>query len=74
MQTFNYQIGPWSAQANVMQVDGSKLMAMIKVSGNGDLDEVTSQHTIVFDHQQGMDAIEETKILMNDLLNPRYLS
>lgn len=72
MQSFNYQIGPWKARANVMHVDDSKLMAMIKVCGDGDLDAVTSQHTIVFDHQQGMDEIEETKTLMKDLLSPRY--
>lgn len=72
MQSFNYHIGPWEARASILQVDDGKLMAMIQVSGNGDVDKVASQHTIVFDHQQGMDAIEETKIIMKDLLNLRY--
>lgn len=74
MQSFQYQIGQWKAHANILPVDGCKLMAMIKVLGDNDVDNVSSQHTIVFEHKQGMDAVEETKIVMNNLLNQRYLA
>lgn len=72
MQSFSYRIGQWNAHADVMRVDKNKLMAMIKVAGNENEEEVVSQHTVVFDHQQDLDAIEETKLVMKDLLGKRY--
>lgn len=70
MQSFSYPIGQWNAHAEIMRVDKNKLMAMIKVSGEEN--KIVSRHTVVFDHQQGLDVIEETKLVMKNLLAERY--
>lgn len=72
MQSFDYHIGHWKAHTSIIPVDGCKLMAMIKVSGDDDQDLVCSRHTVVFEHEQGSDVIEETKRLMTALLKQRY--
>lgn len=72
MQSFSYRIGQWNAHADIMCVDKNKLMAMIRVAGNENEEVVVSQHTVVFDHRQDLDAIEETKLVMKDLLSARY--
>lgn len=72
MQSFHYHVGNWKAQARVLQVDDSKLMATICVLDDDDEDAIASQHTIVFDHKEGFDTIEETKWQMKNLLESRY--
>jgi hypothetical protein len=71
-QQFNYQIGLWKARANVCAVDDGKLLATIRVSENEDEDSIVSQHTVVFEHNEGKDAAEETKLIMHDLLSAHY--
>lgn len=72
MQSFHYHMGQWKAHANIVKVDDSKLMVIIKVSGDGKEDLVCSQHTVVFEHAQGSDVIEEAKLVMNDVLKQHY--
>ena len=72
MQNLHYRIGSWEANADILQVDDGKLMAMIKVWGNHNEEQVSSQHTVVFEHRRGMDAVEETRLIMKDLLEQRY--
>ena len=72
MHHFDYQIGPWKAHASVHQVDDSKLMATIRVLDNDQDDAISSQHTVVFDHDQALDAMEETGLILKNLLSARY--
>ncbi|TFW08715.1 hypothetical protein E4K72_07620 [Oxalobacteraceae bacterium OM1] len=72
MQTLNYTIGNWRAEAHVEEVETGKLMAVISVMNEKGALQGTSQHTVVFDHEQGRDQGEETKILVQRLLRDRY--
>lgn len=72
MQHFDYQIGPWRARASVRQVDDGKLLATIRISESEDEDNIVSQHTVVFEHDEGKDTAEETKLIMQDLLSAHY--
>lgn len=71
-QQFNYQIGPWRARASVRSVDNGKLLATIRISDREDDDSIVSQHTVVFEHNEGKDAAEETRLVMHDLLSAHY--
>lgn len=71
-QQFNYQIGPWKARATVRSVDDGKLLATICISDREDEERIVSQHTVVFEHNEGKDAAEETRLIMQDLLSAHY--
>lgn len=72
MQHFDYEIGAWRARASIQQVNESKLMAIICVMDHGGDQGIASQHTIVFDHDEGRDAVEETRLVLQNLLGARY--
>lgn len=71
MQTLNYKFGNWRASARLSEVDAGKLMAVISVR-DVEAEESDSRHTVVFDHEQGMDSREETGRLVQRLLESRY--
>lgn len=72
MQYFDYQVGPWRASASVRQVDNGKFLATIRISENGAEDHTVSQHTIVFEHDEGKDTAQETRLIMQGLLSTHY--
>lgn len=68
MQILKCNIGIWQVEARVEHVDGSKLMAVISATAKRGDCPIESKHTVVFDHIQGCDQIEETKAMMQRLL------
>lgn len=72
MQTLNYTVGNWHAQAQLEELETGKLMAIISVADGNGSPAGRSQHTVVFDHEQGMDAREETETLVRRLLREHY--
>jgi hypothetical protein len=72
VQTLNCEVGNWRAQARVQEVDAGKLMAVISVTDASGRITADSKHTVVFDHMDGMDSLEETESLVHRLLYARY--
>jgi hypothetical protein len=72
MQTLTYTIGNWRAEAQIEEVESGKLMAVISVKNEEGAVPAASKHTVVFDHEQGKDKGEETKLLVHRLLKDRY--
>jgi len=72
MQTLNYTVGPWHAQALLEEVEPGKLMAVISVTDDKGTALHDSKHTVVFEHQQGEDKTKETEQLVRRLLRERY--
>jgi uncharacterized protein YndB with AHSA1/START domain len=72
MQTLNCTIGKWRAEARVQEVEYGKLMAIISVTGDGGNPAGQSKHTVVFEHEDGNDTLEETRVLVQRLLHARY--
>lgn len=72
MQTLSYTIGNWHAEARIEEVEIGKLMAVISVKDDKGTLGCNSRHTVVFEHEQGRDTGEETKILVHRLLKQRY--
>lgn len=72
MQTLNCTVGTWRAQARVQEVETGKLMAIISITGDGANIAGESRHTVVFEHMDGNDTLEETKTLVQRLLQARY--
>ncbi len=72
MQTLNYKVGKWHAEALLEELEMGKLMAIISVTGEKGNAEACSKHTVVFDHQQGADKNDETEILVRRILIDRY--
>jgi hypothetical protein len=72
MQTLNYKVGKWHAEALLEELEMGKLMAIISVTGEKGNAWASSKHTVVFDHQQGVDKSDETEILVRRLLIDRY--
>lgn len=72
MQTLNYTVGNWHAEAQLEELETGKLMAIISVADGSGSPSGRSQHTVVFDHQQGRDKKEETESLVRQLLRQRY--
>ena len=70
MQSLSYNIGGWTALAELQQLDPGKLLAVISLS-NGRA-AAGSRHTVVFDHAEGQDVGEETEALVRRLLRERY--
>lgn len=72
MQTLSYTVGNWRAEAQLEELETGKLMAVISVTDQRGTAHGASRHTIVFDHQQGMDKSEETETLVRQLLREKY--
>ena len=72
MQTLNCTVGNWRAQAHVQEVESDKLMAIISITGDGAGIVGESRHTVVFERMHGSDALEETRTLVQHLLEARY--
>jgi hypothetical protein len=72
MQILNCTIGKWRAEAQVEEVEIDKLMAIISVTGDGGNTAGQSKHTVVFEHKQGNDTLEETREIVQRLLHARY--
>ena len=72
MQTMNYRIGSWRAEARVEEVNPGKLMAVISMDNDQDNASCCSRHTVVFENEEGKDHREQTKMLVHRLLHQRY--
>lgn len=72
MQTLRYTLGNWRAEAQLEELETGKLMAVISVTDQTNTALGGSKHTVVFDHQQGMDKNEETESLVRQLLREKY--
>ena len=72
MQTLSYTVGHWRAEAQLEELETGKLMAIISVTDDKGSASGRSKHTVVFEHQQGMDKSEETETLVRRLLRERY--
>ncbi|MGE5622897.1 MAG: hypothetical protein ACM3WS_07070 [Bacillota bacterium] len=72
MQTLSYTVGPWRAEAHVEELETGKLMAVISVTDDKGTAHADSRHTVVFEHQAGMDMGHETEALVRRLLRERY--
>lgn len=72
MQTLSYTVGQWRAEAQVEELETGKLMAVISVTNDKGTASADSKHTVVFEHQAGMDTGRETEVLVRRLLRERY--
>jgi uncharacterized protein YndB with AHSA1/START domain len=72
MQTLNCTLGHWTANAQVEEVESGKLLAIISVTNDHGDPSGESKHTVVFEHTAGSDRIEETRSLVQRLLQARY--
>ena len=72
MQTLSYTIGNWYAEAQLEELESGKLMAIISVTGDRGSVRNSSKHTVVFQHEPGKDAKQETEMLVRHLLQDRY--
>lgn len=72
MQTLNCTIGNWRAEAQVEEVDNGKLMAVISLTNESGNIPDQSRHTVVFEHHDGSDRLEETREMVRRLLRSRY--
>ncbi|HEX7634038.1 MAG TPA: hypothetical protein VF427_02010 [Noviherbaspirillum sp.] len=72
MQTLSYTVDHWRAEAQLEELETGKLMAVISVTDDKGTSEAASRHTVVFDHQAGMDKRKETEALVKRLLRERY--
>lgn len=72
MQTLSYNLGPWRAEAHLEELETGKLMAIISVTDEKGTKTADSKHTVVFEHQAGMDKRDETEVLVRRLLRERY--
>lgn len=72
MQTLSYTVDHWRAEAQLEELETGKLMAVISVTDDKGTSEAASRHTVVFEHQAGMDKRKETEVLVKRLLQERY--
>lgn len=72
MQTLSYIVGQWRAEAHIEELETGKLMAVISVTDDKGTASGDSKHTVVFEHQAGMDTGRETEVLVQRLLRERY--
>lgn len=72
MQTLSYTVGQWRAKAHLEELETGKLMAIISVTDDTGATRTGSKHTVVFEHQAGMDKRRETEVLVRRLLQGRY--
>lgn len=69
---FECDFGPWIAQARIQAVDNGKIMAIISTVNRHNIKAPESRHTVVFEHQPGLDSTEETRTLVRKILQDRY--
>jgi hypothetical protein len=72
MQMLDCKVGNWTAHAQVQEVDAGKLMAVISVTDESGKVAADSRPTVVIEHMEGMDSLEETEELVQKLLQARY--
>lgn len=72
MQTLSYNVGNWHAEAQLEELDTGNLMAVISVVDQTNAGHGESRHTVVFQHEQGMDMNAETESLVRKLLREKY--
>lgn len=72
MQTLSYTVGNWRAEAKLEELETGNLMAVISVTDQRGTAHGGSRHTVVFEHQQGMDTSQETESLVRKLLREKY--
>lgn len=72
MQTLDCNVGIWRARAQVQEVETGKLMAVISVTDEHGKHAGDSKHTVVFEHKDGYEPLEETRLLVQRLLEERY--
>jgi len=72
MQTLSYVVGNWHAVAQLEDLEMGNLMAIISVTDEKGTAKSGSKHTVVFEHQPGMDKRDETESLVRQLLRRRY--
>jgi hypothetical protein len=72
MQTLNCKVGHWRAEARVQEIEVGKLMAVISVTDDSGTVKGGSKHTVVFEHEAGSDQLEETRELVQRILQARY--
>ena len=68
MQTITCDVGIWRAQARVNEVGECKWMAVISATAGERDKAIESRHTVVFEHAKGIDATEEIKALIRQVL------
>lgn len=68
MQAISCNFGQLKARADIHELDNDKLMAVISVTGDDSTESPMAKHTVVFDHEEGRDMLEETKDVMQRLL------
>ncbi len=72
MQYFECTIGSWIARAKIQLIDNGKIMAVISTTNRHNSKAPESRHTVVFDHQPGLDSTDETRTLVEKILQQRY--
>jgi len=72
MQTLNYKVGQWRAEARLEEFEAGNLMAVISVTDAKGTARTNSKHTVVFEHEAGMDKNAVTEKLVRRLLRERY--
>lgn len=72
MQTLSYTVDHWRAEAQLEELETGKLMAVISVTDDKGTSAAASRHTVVFEHQAGMDKWKETEVVVKRLLRQRY--
>ena len=69
MQIIKCNIGHWQVEAKMRDVDCGTRLAMFSALAKHADRTVESRHTVVFDHVQGCDQLEEAKAMMQRVLN-----
>lgn len=72
MQTLNYRVGQWRAEARLEEFETGNLMAVISVTDSQGTTKTNSKHTVVFEHEAGTDKHAATEKLVRRLLRKRY--
>lgn len=74
VQTSNFQLGDWQAQANLHEVGNGTMMAVISACNIHDCKGTTARHTVVFDDRDQRTTLDEKTGLIRRLLQDRYTS
>lgn len=72
MQSLSYNVGKWHAEALLEELETGKLMAVISVTDEKGTASAGSQHTVVFELEEGEDKKVGTEMLVRRLLEERY--
>lgn len=69
MHIIKCNIGHWRVEARMKDVDRGTRLAIFSAMAEHAGGTVESRHTVVFDHVQGCDQLEEAKAMMQRVLN-----